>query len=147
MADLDFDDALQCASQLTTIGHPFSTAAINATAMDLVSLCKGVIRDGRAISPAMQASQLVTAARMGWEEGWPDRGGTHKLKRLCQELFDPAPEAFKPWEAPKPPDCEKCGDTGWESFERRGYTLAKLCTGCGGKRSPAPSNPTKQESA
>lgn len=139
MADLNLTKALNLARTLTTIGHPYQETAIEATAFDLMKLCKGVFRGGRAISPEKQGEELVTAARTTWEDGWPDRGGTARLYKLARELFDPAKvePAFRPFEVPLPPACEQCGDTGWESFERRGYTFSKLCTACGGKRKPS----------
>ncbi len=43
MADLEFEKAKNLAGALVTIGHPFSQAAIEATAFDLIKWCKGAL--------------------------------------------------------------------------------------------------------
>lgn len=89
MADLEHAAALLLANSLITIGHPYSQAAIEATAFDLCKWCKGRIAEGRIIAPEAQAEDLIAAARL-WPEGWPERGGTAKLLALFREQ-NPAP--------------------------------------------------------
>lgn len=114
------------AGKLTTIGHPFLAEALDATAADLMGWCPN----------EEQATLLVEVARTDWKKGWLEMGGTAGFRELYQQLFEtPSPE-FKPWEAPPPPACAVCNDTGWESFERHGNTYARPCTACAGPRKP-----------
>lgn len=138
MPDLAFEVAKNLAGSLTTIGHPFSQAAINATAMDLVKWCKGIIIGGRAIGPEEQAEQLVDEARFTWTE-WPEKGGTRQLLALFRTLF-PAPSAGtqpgQSYAIPREHACGTCSDTGWEivECEEKKTSSARPCRACGAKR-------------
>lgn len=92
-ADLDWELAQTLAGALLTIGHPYSDAAVKATALDLLKWCKGSTLDGREWTPARQAQWLVDEAR-NWDEGWPDKGGTRKLRNLFLSKFPP--QGFQP---------------------------------------------------
>lgn len=83
---LDPGEALKLARRLTTIGHPFQEAAIDATAGDLMDLCKGTIRNGRIVQPQEQAELLIQEIRQ-WDTGWPDRGGTRRLYDQFRSMF------------------------------------------------------------
>lgn len=91
MADeLTMELAIKLAESLTTIGHPRMAGAILATAQDLLEWCTGAILKGAAWSPARQAQWLVDTARRDWaEEGWPERGGTGRLRDLFRKKFLP----------------------------------------------------------
>ena len=88
--ELTPDIARDLAGTLVTIGHPYSPVAIAATGIDIYEMCKGIIGpaapNGQRLTRYEQAHMLVTAAR-NWTEGWPERGGTAKLKQLFRELF------------------------------------------------------------
>jgi hypothetical protein len=117
VADLTLEVARELAGSLVTIGHPYAQAAVNATALDLMKWCKGRLLDGRIVTPEKQAEDLVDVAR-AWPEGWPEKGGTAKLRALFVEMF-PAPETAT--EPPAitigelvatgrmAPPCEHCG--------------------------------------
>lgn len=95
MANLDFSVAQHLAAALCSAGHPFQRDVIDATAADLVKWCKGCFIASRAVGPEEQAEALVEKARE-WEGGWPDKGGTAKLKALFTEMFPARQE--KAWE-------------------------------------------------
>ncbi len=119
MADLTNEDALALASSLITIGHPFSPLAVQATALDLIEMCKGkVLGPGQILTPYEQAKKLIDRARSSWEEGWPERGGTRKLQLLFQEMFG-KPEEWVPISYEETlarglvrPPCGRCDDFG-----------------------------------
>lgn len=125
MDKLTMDDAMALAGSLVTVGHPFSQIAIQATALDLLKWCKGKVEavDGMVVtvSPKKQAEDLIDAAR-NWEGGWPERGGTQRLRALFHELF-PAPGAAPKWTPLSyeqtvargliRPPCNRCDDTGY----------------------------------
>jgi hypothetical protein len=137
-AELKWEAAQSLAASLTTIGHPFQTPAIQATAQDLMRWCTGAIRDGRAITAEQQAATLVNEARMTWD-GWPEKGGTKQLFALFQQLFGPAESLaaeFRAYETPPPAACKTCDDTGWETIDQKGCDFARPCRACGGKRRP-----------
>jgi hypothetical protein len=85
---LSRDYAVELAESLTTIGHPRFKAAIDATAEDLIRWCHGGIKDNIVWNASQQASYLVRQARL-WEDGWPERGGTARLRELFERLFKP----------------------------------------------------------
>jgi len=92
MAELPWDEAKRIAAALQTIGHPYADSALKATASDLVKWCKGSFeRDPnghpRIWTPEDQAEWLVAEARVTWEGGWPEKGGTAKLYALFREKF------------------------------------------------------------
>ena len=95
MADLMLEDALRLAASLMTIGHPYQQDAVNATAWDLIVMCKGAFRNGASISPVQQAEALIAEVR-NWKEGWPDKGGTPRLREVFREMFGPKEAEWKP---------------------------------------------------
>lgn len=82
------EKAIKIANLLLTIGHPYSQAAIEATAGDLVEWCQGVTVGQVEFTPEEQAAALVADART-WPEGWPERGGTQKLRELFDGKYSP----------------------------------------------------------
>lgn len=107
MSELSFTVAQSLAASLTTMGHPYGQAAINATAVDLMTWCKGVFFDGRFLNPEQQAQKLVNHVRMNWD-AWPEQGGTKLLRAEFLRLFTPPKdpdEDRKRWEREYgPPD-------------------------------------------
>lgn len=117
---LDFAVAQRLAAALVTIGHPFHPAAIDATAWDLVKWCAGYFGGSRPISPEEQAESLIEEARVEWESGWPEKGGTRKLHDLFERMYPskalaPAPATFATLEDVRArgllsPPCRHCAD-------------------------------------
>ena len=138
MPDLTFTMAQSLATALTTIGHPYAQAAVNATALDLMTWCKGVFWEGRIVmNPEAQAQALVNHVRLNWD-GWPEQGGTKQLYEEFVRMFSPAAAAGENiWQASPPPACEACGDTGWKTVTKGAYEYAVSCKECGGRRKPA----------
>lgn len=137
-ADLTLEAARSIAAALQTIGHPYNQAAINATAMDLVRWCKGVILNGRFIGPEEQAIALVNEARETWDQ-WPEQGGTKQLRNLFNEMFRDPSAGTTPtatYELRREPSCSTCSDTGWEIVTRNGIEGAQPCSACGAARKP-----------
>lgn len=107
--------ARELASSLITVGHPYLPAAIDATALDIYGLCTGTLgTKGYMLTPREQAVALVNAVR-NWPEGWPERGGTRRLKDQFNEMFKPAEPEWKPASATDlvkqgrlAPPCEHC---------------------------------------
>ena len=93
---LDFEVAQHLASSLVTIGHPFQKAAIEATAVDLVKWCQGYFAGATVIDPERQAEQLVDRARVEWEDGWPEHGGTKRLRLLFEQMYPAKAVALTP---------------------------------------------------
>jgi hypothetical protein len=92
--ELNSDTAKFYAEALLTIGHPFHTNAVRATAEDLKRWCKGCeMPDHTYLSAEGQAAKLVQTARETWVDGWPKDGGTAKLYALFRQIFTPAPKA------------------------------------------------------
>ena len=89
MADLSLTDAQGLAASLVTMGHPYSQAAINATALDLTHWCKGCEIGDHIWIPKEQAEAIVKEARLTWEDGWPEKGGTLRLLGLFRQKFEP----------------------------------------------------------
>lgn len=119
MAELSFSVAQNLAASLITIGHPYQQAAINATAMDLVRWCNGILANGVRIDPEKQAQNLVDAARTNWEDGWPSQGGTARLYTLFREMFGKPSESgqitYEQLQARGliDPPCEHCDGGGY----------------------------------
>jgi hypothetical protein len=89
MADeLTMPVALQLAQALTAIGHPRIAGAIEGTAEDLIRWCTGSILDNVVWPAEAQARWLVREAKETWDEGWPDKGGTAKLRSLFLAKFE-----------------------------------------------------------
>lgn len=84
---LAFEDAQHLAASLVTIGHPFQKTAIEATAFDLMKWCQGYFAGSTVIDPQRQAEQLVDRARVEWEDGWPEHGGTKRLRLLFEQMY------------------------------------------------------------
>lgn len=109
--------ARELAATLTTCGHPLMAAAIDATALDIYNLCEGVLGpNGLMVTPREQAIALVQAVR-DWEAGWPERGGTHRLREQFRSMFkrEELDPAYQPGAdlGPKPLiACALCTDRG-----------------------------------
>jgi hypothetical protein len=102
---------------LTTIGHPRIQGAIDATAMDLITWCKGAIIQGRIVTAEQQAEGLVNEARTGWDE-WPEKGGTRQLLNLFRSRYSPSGSQQ-----------QVVADPSYADFVKRGI-LAPPCSLC-----------------
>lgn len=112
---LEFPVAQRLAAALITIGHPYQQPAIDATAWDLVKWCGGYFGSNRPISPEEQAESLIEEARVEWETGWPEKGGTRRLHELFDRMYPHKTQAPATLEDVRargllPPPCPYCAD-------------------------------------
>ena len=112
---LPLEVAVKVAGSLTVAGHPRNQDAINATAMQLIRLCKGCQINGQSWNPEQQAEELVRLVTEEWGDGWPERGGSKRLQDLYRSKFIPEvlpPNPAQPLGEKLPINCSKCNDFG-----------------------------------